>query len=546
MGTALATGLPVVPASPGERVWTVAKIATPRLKDVAPSAGTFGTICDRLTEVGTVSQGGALTGVRVTVRSESGALSAALMLTVANGEWADVTLAVTADADPSVSARVNRLLDGYTVGANPATVGSIGSAPKLQKYWRTKQTVLRHQRWPKITALPALAEGKPHVFPNGTVALSWTKRSMPLVIEDNQSLGYQPVSPAKPSRPARRGKATASTAPKAAPIKPLGKVTAPPSNSAKTAPKKRQPLVAQPLPAGHPGIFQMPNGNLATLRQNQMVLDDLSGAVHSFMSGDDTVALLRGPTGAGKTLAAQTVALQNGLPFRKFDVYAMRDFADWTGAVSLHETPSGNVITDFAPSLFAEAIRADGPYGGIPRLVLLDEFTRAETAGSQAALFAIFDSSGSGPATLYVPDARKSIVVDPAVMFVLTANIGAEFTGTLPIDSALQDRVTHWIVVDYPNPTEEATILVEQTGIDHTTAKQFVSVGNQIRAMRNRGEIEFSISTRGLVSVANKFVTEQRTKVDSFRVGFIQRLSAEGGTASEVAKVTSTVNATLR
>lgn len=527
----------------------MAKLATPRLIDVAPSPVGLKTVGDRLTEVGMI--GSPLSGVRVTIRNEQGALSAALMLTVVNGEWADCTVAVSNNADVSVIARVNRLLNGYTVHSQGLTTLNSGryAPPVVKNYWRTKHVSMFHGAYPKITALPAIAEGKPSIM-GSNIALRWTKRGTPVVIDDNVTLGYAPVlaSLARPRRTssttgsrAKSGIVTTTRTTSGGTQVTTAKFAAPEVQQVSPTPVAPTPLKVATLPAGHPGIFQMPKTNIVKLHTDQVILDDLSDAVTSFLAGKRTAALLRGPSGAGKTLAAQTVALRNGLPFRKFDVAGMRDFGDWTGTVSLRETTSG-IVTDFSPSQFAEAIMVDGPYGGIPRLVLLDEITRAETAGSMNGLTAILDGTG----TLYVPDARKSIHIDPMVMFVFTANIGASFTGTVELDEAIANRITHWVVVDYPSAAVEANILIEQGGLDKATADKVVAVATTIRAMAQRGEIDSSISTRQLVEVANRVTVSKRTLVDAFRVSYIQRLSPEGAAASDVAKVTMTVNAALR
>jgi MoxR-like ATPase len=263
-----------------------------------------------------------------------------------------------------------------------------------------------------------------------------------------------------------------------------------------------------------------------------------------FQTDPDIVVIgLRGPSGAGKTLTGMNLASANGLPFAKFEVPAMRDFSDWFGTVSLKETDTGKVVTEFTPSDFCEAIRLDGPYAGLPRLILLDEFNRAETQSAMNALLAVTDGSGS----VYIPDARKSIVVDPAVMWVVTLNIGAGFTGTGTLDRALANRVTDWINVDYPTLQVEVEIVSEQAAITQQVASPLVRVATQLRAMANRGEIPEGVSTRQLVRIG-KAVKHGLSAAEAYEVGFANNaaFSREGGADSDFDRIMVPVNQALR
>lgn len=534
----------------------MAKLATPHLKDVVPTPSGLATIPDRLitASLDSASQPKA---VRITVAAESGAQEAALILTIGddNGTpvWTDCAAYVASNVQPEVTARVNRLLKGFAFSRPSGPPSLVYSNPILGMDWRTKKVTAIHRR--RRVQLPVGITAKPKFSPLA-IATLWDIKQVPQV----PIVASDPAFPvaltatkaqAKPARGRRSQPVKAAVptirqqvTPNGVEIDPMDEVTdslLTPKRSVKAnKPIPTAKPVASVLPANHPGIFQMATKSGPILHVEKIVMDDLNEAVASFRSGKRTVVLMRGPSGAGKTLAARTVAMMNGLPFKKFDVAGMRDFGDWTGTVSLRDSGSG-VVTAFSPSQFAEGIMADGPYSGIPRMVLLDEVTRAETAGSMNALTGVLDGTG----TLYVPDARKSINIDPAVLFVCTANIGAIYGGTVNLDEAIANRVTHWVVCDYPAAGVEVTILTEQAGVTPQVAQKLVNTAAQVRAMAVRGEIEFSISTRQLVEVGHR-VTNGRQLVDAFRVSYIQRLSPEGDAASDVAKVKSAVNASLR
>ena len=268
----------------------------------------------------------------------------------------------------------------------------------------------------------------------------------------------------------------------------------------------------------------------------------LDRAYLRFSRGKTTVVCLRGPSGAGKTLHAMKLAAEKGLPFKKFETQGLRDFVDWFGARDLSEV-NGATVSEYLPSDLAVCIDANGPYGGIPRLILLDEITRAETAAALNAILALTDGHG----TVYVPDARKSITVDPTVMWVFTANIGSNFNGALPLDTAVSNRVNKWVVVDYPDAATEAKIVSEQAAIPHTTSVKLVQVAAQLRAMATRGDLPIGPSTRQLVAVGDA-IFDGATPIEAFEEGYAHdsQLSLEGGNASDYFAAMRVIEHSLR
>jgi MoxR-like ATPase len=290
--------------------------------------------------------------------------------------------------------------------------------------------------------------------------------------------------------------------------------------------------VATPIPSAPAlkrpaGIFREPG----TLKPGFKVYHEpvveaaLTRAVKRHAAGKRTVVLIGGPTGVGKSLTAREVAHREGLPFLQIDAAGMQTFADWAGAVSLDESAQG-IVTRYAPSQLIEAIRADGQYAGIRRMVLIDEANRG---GALNALMTLTDGNGF----LYVADARISIPVDPAVLWVLTANIGSQYGDTRPLDAALRNRVTVNLEVGYPNVKDEARMLVEQGGCSLTVAEALVKVATQVRAISASGKISApGVSTRQLISAAED-VAFGATPLEAACTGFVVAYDGEGGTASE-------------
>lgn len=530
----------------------MAKLITPHLKDVAPTPVGLQAIPDRLIEVSHKNVGvnphvAVFDTVRITLASESGDLQAAVNLTVGgNGtteplHWADLSVGVLAGMSPEVTSRLNRLLSGF-VFKRPGTTSLVWSNPVFGMDWRTKKVTANYRR--KRTSLPVVVVATPSVLAGG-IATRWNvKPSVATTINSNASQGFTVVTPS-------------ASKPKAAPTKASTKVTPKtPSVAPSPAPKGAEeevtstPTVAPKAPVSTKltpaqleiGIFKELSRRPFAVHTDPSVAAKLNTLYAEFSDGHLTVAALRGPSGAGKTLSAMELAASKGLPFAKFEVQGMADFIDWFGAVDLKEV-NGQVITQFVPSDFYEAVRADGPYAGVARLILLDEITRTPTAQALNALMAVLDNSGS----VYIPSAKRSITIDPAVMFVVTANIGAGFTGTVITDTALNNRVTGWITVDYLPEGTEAKVVAEQGGIDNALALQIVKVAAQLRAVVARGELPVAPSTRQLVRVA-RHVKYGLTPIAAYEVGFADdaAISREGGAQSDFTKVMAAVNAGLR
>lgn len=475
-------------------------------------------------------------------------MSAILLLSVGddNGKpyWTDFSLAIAKECPPEVTSRVNRLLNGFAF--NRAGLTNSGFvAPKIGMNWRTGKVSATFRR--RAFPMPVLVKANPSIMANGTVIVTrWSVQTTPAAMETNIAAGFSPltVTP-KAARKARPSKATVKTSPTATvtpEVTPLAPKGAKVQKFAQTV-LPTTPKVKSVLPAVHPGVFAELARKPYAVHVDSSVQRKLAAAYAGFVkTNDTTVVCFRGPSGAGKTLTAMDFASANGLPFAKFEVQGMRDFADWYGSVGLSES-NGASVTAYVPSDLSVAIDANGPYGGIPRLILLDEVTRAETAGALNALLALTDGHG----TVYVPDARKSIVVDSQVMFVFTANIGSGFNGALPLDTAVANRVTSWITVDYPTPSVEAKIIGEQSGVDAAMSAKFVQVATQLRAMANRGDLPAAPSTRQLVRVG-KALFNGLSAVEAYEVGFADdaALSHEGGADSDKTKAMTTINAALR
>jgi MoxR-like ATPase len=442
--------------------------------------------------------------------------------------WSSLGVSVGGGITQTTCERLNRLLSGLP-----------GGEPVVKVYWRNKSAshsgisvqVPGTRGWTKV---PAFIAGGFDVI---TSAWRWSVSTKPALSAAVHAPVVAPTAPAP-----------AASAPAAAPAPVVApEPIDPPAVVAPAEPVVPEVVRAQPkrsaplLPVN--SIFRDP----ATLNPGLKVHDDpvnaprIQRAVARHAAGHRTVVALTGPTGTGKTLTATEVAKMVGLPYLKIDAAGMGTFADWAGSVGL-KPGAGGIVTEYAPSMLIEAVRADGPYAGIRRMVLLDECNRVVSPSALSAVLPLTDGSG----TLYVPDAHLSVPIDPAVLWVFTANIGSAYSGTVTLDAALVSRVTCNLSVEYPSPASEATMLVEQGGCSLKVAEQLVRVATQTRALSASASITApGVSTRQLISAAIE-VAFGASPLEAAETAFVQAYDSEGNEASDRAKVRLAAETVLR
>jgi hypothetical protein len=369
-------------------------------------------------------------------------------------ERVDVVLSVRTDA--VVAARVNKLLEGMLPGNTT-----------LRTYHRTGVMTL-------------LAPGRPVAVP-ATFTL----------VRQHQG-DYQ-----------LRIRATApNTAPTVPPVAPAPEPVAPVAPP--VAPVTPPPAVAPSAPVRIP---TPPPGGLFRMYSRQTTHEILTDATNKkklwaswerHLSGDPGTVALVGPAGTGKTSILEYLCAERGIGMYTVDGPALRSFTDWTGQTGLSQS-NGATVTEFEWADFITAVRIDGPYGGIPRIVRIDEVNRSESGGALNALMPILEAR-----SLSVPEARTTIDIDPLVMFAFTMNRGSVFGGAHELDAALVERMQMWIRLDYlPMHVETKLVQDRVPGTTEVQAAQLVNAAVAVRASANRQEIRKGVSTRMILNAAS-------------------------------------------
>lgn len=167
------------------------------------------------------------------------------------------------------------------------------------------------------------------------------------------------------------------------------------------------------------------------LRPDSLIMDDIKWKymVRSALRGKNI--LLLGPTGCGKTLAAQTVAKVLGKD-NKFFYFNLGATQDARSALIGNTHFDKNTGTLFKESSFIKAIKTPNA------VILLDEISRAHHDGVNILMTVLDDLQRY--LRLDEKEDNELVRVADGVTFIATANVGNEYTATRVMDRALLSR----------------------------------------------------------------------------------------------------------
>ena len=174
--------------------------------------------------------------------------------------------------------------------------------------------------------------------------------------------------------------------------------------------------------------------------------------------------------------------------------------------------------------------------GGI---VLLDELSRAPL-GANNILFPVLDRRRYLPIDIACEECNRHIDVHPNTVFIATANIGGEYSGTNAIDRALLDRFFP-VELTYPSEKNEIKVLVKRTGVDKKEAAAIVKVSNKIRQQYREQELSSAVSVRHTIQAAS--LVADGFDTDKAIIAAMIPLFEDGIGTSERSKVLSIITA---
>ena len=219
-----------------------------------------------------------------------------------------------------------------------------------------------------------------------------------------------------------------------------------------------------------------------------------------------TNTLLLGPTGCGKTELVNNIAKRLELPITIFDMGTMSDPIMSLVGTHIIKVEDGHTSSRFAPSRFSQVIQKPG-------IILLDEISRS-SATANNLLFPCTDFRKELPME-YCFDDCTPVKIHKKCVFVATANVGSQYTGTHKLDRALLDRFM-LLEIDPLSIVQVAAVIKSQyPSIDDVRIFRITDCFRQINEAHDNFGISFNLSIRHLKMVA-ELVVDGFTIYDSF------------------------------
>ena len=209
--------------------------------------------------------------------------------------------------------------------------------------------------------------------------------------------------------------------------------------------------------------------------------------LRNILTGTNTMMI--GPTGTGKTELVMLACRKLGI---ECNVYNMGTIFDpISELLGVHRLVGGSSTFDYAK--FAKDVQKPG-------VILLDELSRAPVTTNNV-LFPCLDSRRVLPVDMAGEDDLRVIPLHPKCVFVATANVGSEYTGTMSMDRALVGRFFP-LELGYMESEEEKKVLVKRHGISESDARNIVTVAATVRNKHAATELSSSLSTRETLMAA--------------------------------------------
>ena len=233
--------------------------------------------------------------------------------------------------------------------------------------------------------------------------------------------------------------------------------------------------------------------------------------------------LMTGPTGCGKTLAAQSLVKSLKRPDFYFNLGATQD-ARATLIGNTHFNKENG--TFFAESAFVKAIKTPNA------IILLDELSRAHPEAANI-LMTVLDA---GQRYLRLDEAEGSPIIKVAsgVTFIATANIGGEYTATRVMDRALMDRFVQ-IEMDLLDKENELALLkFKFPEADEYSLNALAEIADTTRQLikTDASKISTIVSTRVNVEAAG-LIYDGFSLFEAANIAILPYFSNDGGLDSE-------------
>jgi len=233
--------------------------------------------------------------------------------------------------------------------------------------------------------------------------------------------------------------------------------------------------------------------------------------------------MMLGPTGCGKTLAAQSLVKSLKRPDFYFNLGATQDPRATLIGNTHFNKESG---TFFAESAFVKAISTPNA------IILLDEISRAHPEAWNI-LMTVLDQ---GQRYLRLDEAEGSPIVKVAngVTFIATANVGNEYTSTRVMDRAIMDRFVTIEMDLLDKESELALLKFKFPEADEYSLNALAEIADTTRQLikTDMSKVSTIVSTRVNVEAAG-LIYDGFDLMEAAEIALLPYFSNDGGLDSE-------------
>ena len=172
--------------------------------------------------------------------------------------------------------------------------------------------------------------------------------------------------------------------------------------------------------------------------------------LRNILTGTNT--LMVSPTGTGKTELVMHACKKMSIECNVFNMGTI--FDPISELLGVHRLVGGSSKFDYAK--FAQDVQK-------PCVILLDELSRAPVTTNND-LFPCLDSRRTLPVDMAGGEDVRNIKIHPHCVFIATANVGSEYTGTMSMDRALVGRFFP-LELGYMEGKDETNVLIKSAKV---------------------------------------------------------------------------------